>query len=72
MILVGEGGVIGRLPSARWVELTSNNGALRAAFIIVLNDDDGSNAAPTLALAIIMFFKSALSLKGYMKPNFSP
>jgi hypothetical protein len=60
------------VPSARCEELTSNIGALTAAIIIVLKDDDGSNAEPTLALAIMMFFRSVLSLNGYMKPNLAP
>ncbi len=59
-------------PSALCVELTSRSGALMAAIIMVLKEDVGSNADPTLALAMMMFFSSVRSLNGYMNPNFSP
>jgi hypothetical protein len=59
-------------PSALCVELTSSSGALIAAIIMVLKEDDGSKAEPTLALAMIMFFSSVRSLNGYINPNFSP
>ena len=62
----------GGAPWARWDELTRRRGALMAAITAVLNDDEGSNAEPMLALAIMMFLSRVRSLKGYMKPNLAP
>jgi hypothetical protein len=60
------------VPSALRDELTSNSGILTAAIIIVLKEEEGSKACPTLALAIIIFFKSVRNVNVYMNPNFSP
>lgn len=59
-------------PWARCVELTRRRGALNAAIMIVLKEEEGSKADPTLALAMMMFFNRVRNLKGYMKPNFGP